>query len=113
MSRRFVSLFWVGVFGVTFLSAVQVASLPARITNGHLAGSAEGPDNAEMARRVREEFSHAWKGYRQYAWGHDELKPLTKSYHDWYQEPLLMTPVDALDTMIIMGSTRRPTKRAN
>ncbi|HEY0347914.1 MAG TPA: glycoside hydrolase family 47 protein, partial [Pyrinomonadaceae bacterium] len=37
------------------------------------------------------------------AWGHDDLKPLTKSYHDWYAEPLLMTPVDALDTMILMG----------
>jgi mannosidase alpha-like ER degradation enhancer 2 len=61
------------------------------------------PNNAEMARRVREEFRHAWAGYRQYAWGHDELKPLTRSYHDWYRDSLLMTPVDALDTMIIMG----------
>src|SRR5207253_2304685 len=25
------------------------------------------------------------------------------SYHDWYAQPLLMTPVDALDTMILMG----------
>src|ERR1051325_11652957 len=46
---------------------------------------------------------HAWKGYKQYAWGHDDLKPLSKTYHDWYAEPLLMTPVDALDTMILMG----------
>jgi ER degradation enhancer, mannosidase alpha-like 2 len=61
------------------------------------------PNNAEMARLVREEFRHAWAGYRQYAWGHDELKPLTRSYHDWYRDSLLMTPVDALDTMIIMG----------
>jgi len=34
--------------------------------------------------------------------GHDDLKPLSKTYHDWYAEPLLMTPVDALDTMILM-----------
>jgi mannosidase alpha-like ER degradation enhancer 2 len=46
---------------------------------------------------------HAWNGYKKYAWGHDDLKPLTKSYHDWYAEPLLMTPVDSLDTMILMG----------
>ncbi|MEP6568165.1 MAG: glycoside hydrolase family 47 protein [Acidobacteriota bacterium] len=52
---------------------------------------------------VRTEFLHAWNGYKKYAWGHDDLKPLSKSYHDWYAEPLLMTPVDALDTMIIMG----------
>jgi mannosidase alpha-like ER degradation enhancer 2 len=52
---------------------------------------------------VRAEFLHAWNGYKKYAWGHDDLKPLSKSYHDWYAEPLLMTPVDALDTMIMMG----------
>jgi mannosidase alpha-like ER degradation enhancer 2 len=62
---------------------------------------------------VRAEFLHAWNGYKKHAWGHDDLKPLSKTHHDWYGEPLLMTPVDALDTMIIMGlkdeanSTRR------
>jgi mannosidase alpha-like ER degradation enhancer 2 len=58
-----------------------------------------------LANEVRREFLHAWNGYKQYAWGHDDLKPLSKSYHDWYAEPLLMTPVDALDTMILMGLT--------
>ncbi|HEV2829466.1 MAG TPA: glycoside hydrolase family 47 protein [Pyrinomonadaceae bacterium] len=52
---------------------------------------------------VRAEFLHAWNGYKKFAWGHDDLKPLSKTYHDWYTEPLLMTPVDALDTMILMG----------
>ena len=57
----------------------------------------------EMANRVRQEFLHAWNGYKQYAWGHDELKPLSKSYRDWYGVSLYMTPEDALDTMILMG----------
>ena len=52
---------------------------------------------------MKAEFLHAWQGYKKYAWGHDDLKPLSKTYHDWYAQPLLMTPVDALDTMIIMG----------
>lgn len=56
-----------------------------------------------LAAQVRDEFLHAWNGYKKYAWGHDDLKPLSKTYHDWYAEPLLMTPVDALDTMILMG----------
>src|SRR5919199_1275714 len=60
-------------------------------------------DRAALAARVRAEFVHAWRGYERYAWGHDDLKPLTKTYRDWYAEPLLMTPVDALDTMILMG----------
>ena len=57
----------------------------------------------QLATEVRSEFLHAWQGYKKYAWGHDDLRPLTKSYHDWYSQPLLMTPVDALDTMILMG----------
>lgn len=57
----------------------------------------------EMLERVRQEFRHAWSGYKQYAWGHDALKPLSKSAHDWYATSLLMSPVDALDTMILMG----------
>jgi mannosidase alpha-like ER degradation enhancer 2 len=57
---------------------------------------------ADLQKQVRAEFLHAWQGYKKYAWNHDDLKPLSKTYHDWYAEPLLMTPVDALDTMIIM-----------
>jgi Glycosyl hydrolase family 47 len=56
-----------------------------------------------QAAQVKAEFMHAWAGYKKYAWGHDDLRPLTKSYHDWYAQPLLMTPVDALDTMILIG----------
>src|SRR5215471_16162720 len=56
-----------------------------------------------LQNQVRTEFLHAWSGYKQFAWGHDDLKPLSRTYHDWYAEPLLMTPVDALDTMILMG----------
>lgn len=61
------------------------------------------PSQAEMANRVRQEFLHAWQGYHRYAWGHDELRPLTDKPFDWYGTSLLMTPVDALDTMVLMG----------
>jgi hypothetical protein len=63
----------------------------------------ERMDKAEMASRVRQEFLHAWHAYKQYAWGHDELRPLSKSARDWYDVPLYMTPLDSLDTMILMG----------
>jgi mannosidase alpha-like ER degradation enhancer 2 len=64
---------------------------------------AQQPNKQELAAQVTVEFLHAWNGYKKYAWGHDDLKPLSKTYRDWYAQPLLMTPVDALDTMIIMG----------
>jgi len=52
---------------------------------------------------VREALVHAWSAYEQYAWGHDDVRPLSMEPHDWYGASLLMTPVDAFDTMLLMG----------
>jgi len=60
-------------------------------------------DRAALAARVRAEMLHAWRGYERYARGHDELRPVSRTARDWYAEPLLMTPVDALDTLLLMG----------
>jgi len=57
----------------------------------------------QLADSVRAEFVHAWNGYKQYAWGHDALRPLSKKPRDWYGTSLCMTPVDAYDAMLIMG----------
>lgn len=72
-----------------------------RVAEGRAAGGQA--ESSAMAERVRQEFLHAWHGYKQYAWGHDELRPLSKTPHDWYGVSLYMTPVDALDTMVLMG----------
>lgn len=45
-------------------------------------------------------FKHAWKGYKQYAWGHDNLRPDSMRPDDWFG--LGMTIVDSISTMIIM-----------
>lgn len=58
--------------------------------------------SAAIAARVKAEFLHAWNGYKRYAWGHDELRPLSRQPFDWYGQSLLMTPVDALDTLVLM-----------
>ncbi|XP_041825713.1 endoplasmic reticulum mannosyl-oligosaccharide 1,2-alpha-mannosidase [Melanotaenia boesemani] len=50
---------------------------------------------------VRDAFRHAWKGYKDYAWGHDELKPISKSFGEWFG--LGLTLIDSLDTMWILG----------
>src|SRR5438067_656660 len=64
--------------------------------------SREKEQARQVAERVRTEFLHAWSNYERYAWGHDALKPLSKTHRDWYGQSLLMTPVDALDTLILM-----------
>jgi len=59
---------------------------------------------------VKAEFLHAWNAYKQYAWGHDALKPLSKQPHDWYGTSLYMSPVDAYDVMLLMGLKEEATE---
>jgi hypothetical protein len=73
------------------------------LSNSGSATISEKFDKSIYAEKVKKEFLHAWNAYKKYAWGHDQLKPLSKSFRDWYGESLLMTPVDAFDTMILMG----------
>lgn len=56
---------------------------------------------ASCLEAVQKAFLHSWKGYKDFAWGHDELRPLSKSYSEWFG--LGLTLIDALDTMWILG----------
>lgn len=49
---------------------------------------------------------HAWKNYKQYAWGKNELRPLSKKAHTgsvFGTYELGATIVDSMDTLYIMG----------
>ena len=92
-----------GAIFAVFLASSYVAQTEAR--PGSALQSRNVPP-AATAEQVRAEFLHAWNGYKRYAWGHDELLPLSQGYRDWYGTSLYMTPVDALDTMVLMGLTR-------
>ncbi|XP_053623928.1 endoplasmic reticulum mannosyl-oligosaccharide 1,2-alpha-mannosidase isoform X1 [Plodia interpunctella] len=59
-----------------------------------------GPSNARQS-AVVESFKHAWKGYKEHAWGHDNVKPVSGMPFDWFS--LGLTIVDSLDTAYIMG----------
>jgi hypothetical protein len=82
-------------------TAVLLAAVAACAIHG-CAKTREDEHARQLAARVRTEFLHAWNNYERYAWGHDALRPLSKTAHDWYGQSLLMTPVDALDTLILM-----------
>lgn len=68
-----------------------------------------GPET-ESDKRIREDrqqqvlhaFQHAWKGYRDHAWLHDELKPISGGQKDPYVG-WAATLVDSLDSLYIMG----------
>src|SRR3989304_4966346 len=61
------------------------------------------PAAPAVAGEVREAFLHAWGAYEEHAWGHDALRPLSRGWRDWYDVSLVMTPLDASDTMLLMG----------
>ncbi|KAM0129274.1 hypothetical protein ACHAO1_008601 [Botrytis cinerea] len=53
-------------------------------------------------KKVREEFLHAWNGYKKNAWMHDEVMPLSGGQKDTFVG-WAATLVDSLDTLYIMG----------
>lgn len=55
---------------------------------------------------VVEAMVHAWDSYRNYAWGYDELLPLSKGGTDSFSG-IGMTVLDALDTLYLMGLESR------
>lgn len=61
-----------------------------------------GEADKDRLAAVKEAAQHAWKGYRNYGWGFDEVTPVTghgkASFCNWGA-----TLVDSLDTLWIMG----------
>lgn len=64
----------------------------------------------DFAATVKKEFLRSWHDYEKIAWGHDDLKPLSKGYADWYKQPLFISPIDAYSTMKLMGYNKEAVK---
>ncbi|CAG9863645.1 unnamed protein product [Phyllotreta striolata] len=69
-----------------------------------------GEDDTALARerrdKVKEMMKHAWDNYVRYAWGKNELRPVSKRGHSgsiFGSMPLGATILDGLDTLYIMG----------
>eukprot|EP00164_Ancoracysta_twista_P002808 GFYU01003736.1.p1 GENE.GFYU01003736.1~~GFYU01003736.1.p1 ORF type:complete len:603 (+),score=177.51 GFYU01003736.1:130-1938(+) len=58
-------------------------------------------ETRERRQAIRDAMKHAWDGYKKFAWGKDELKPVSKSFQDWLQ--MGCTIVDSMDTLWLMG----------
>ena len=66
----------------------------------------EASDALSRTRReyVRSCFKRTWSAYRKYAWGKDELRPISNTSHDWLK--LAATMIDSLDNLWIFGMKR-------
>ncbi|RVE53176.1 hypothetical protein evm_002273 [Chilo suppressalis] len=63
-------------------------------------------DNADKPNHIVQMMRHAWNNYKLYAWGKNELKPLSKRAHlssVFGGGDLGVTIVDGLDTLYLMG----------
>ncbi|KAG0293545.1 hypothetical protein BGZ98_002122 [Dissophora globulifera] len=59
-------------------------------------------EREKRLKAVRDGFEHAWSGYRNQAWGHDEIKPVSGGFQDRFNG-WGATMIDSLDTLVIMG----------
>ena len=73
-------------------------------TASRAAASVRVPPAPVAAQQVRDEFLHVWNGYKQYAWGHDQLNPLSGTYSEFFVpgHPIGLSIIEALDTLYVM-----------
>uniref|UniRef100_A0A1W7RB10 alpha-1,2-Mannosidase n=1 Tax=Hadrurus spadix TaxID=141984 RepID=A0A1W7RB10_9SCOR len=75
---------------------------------GTRGGEPSDPITRERRNKVKEMMKHAWDNYVKYAWGENELRPISKRGHAagiFGKSSLGATIVDGLDTLYIMGLT--------
>jgi len=74
-----------------------------------MCGRPNGEDDNEwqtFADQVRAQTRRVWDAYREHAWAFDELRPVSDTGSDWYSRSMMMTPIDAIDTLLLMGLHR-------
>lgn len=72
-------------------------------------GTPSEPDTLSKRNTVKNMMKLAWDGYYRYAWGANELRPISKKKHKsnvFGDAESGATIVDALDTLYIMGLTK-------
>mmetsp|Transcript_70469 Transcript_70469/g.229119 ORF Transcript_70469/g.229119 Transcript_70469/m.229119 type:complete len:838 (+) Transcript_70469:224-2737(+) len=90
------------VRAVAFSSSSGPAVPPPAPAQGVVGLSVEDARWKSRADEVRDAALHAWTGYRKYAWGRDELQPVTHRGKDTFGG-IGMTVVDSMTTLWLMG----------
>jgi hypothetical protein len=90
------------VAGTPLLSGVASAATGRRAPTTRPAG--ELPPDHVVAADVRAEYLHAWEGYKRFAWGHDEVQPVSGTPVEFFVpgHPIGLSIVEAIDTLYVM-----------
>ncbi|XP_064473355.1 mannosyl-oligosaccharide 1,2-alpha-mannosidase IA-like [Ornithodoros turicata] len=106
-----------GISSTSTKSAVVVVGVSSSVQPPHAAvwsttdlsihpGEPKDPVTRERRNKVREMMQHAWSNYEKYAWGQNELRPVSKRGHSagiFGKSSMGATIVDGLDTLYLMG----------
>jgi len=81
-----------------------LGSLAAASASAATANLPSVPDAREVARQVREEFLHAWSGYKRFAWGYDEVRPVSGTPKNFFlpNHSFGLSIIEVLDTLYVM-----------
>lgn len=86
-----------------------IETVPPAISNHYpqiRGGEDEDEETRQRRDKIKEMMKHAWDNYVKYAWGKNELRPITKRAHSasiFGTMPVGATILDGLDTLYIMG----------
>ena len=86
----------------TFLASTGIAPLiaaqPPSVTLRYRSAAA-------VAAQVRDEFLHAWNAYKRFAWGADEVLPISGKPKNFFvpSHSFGLSIIEAMDTLYIMG----------
>lgn len=63
------------------------------------------PSPKRIAEQVRAEFLHAWGAYKRFAWGYDEVAPISGKPKDFFVDghSFGLSIIEAMDTLYVMG----------
>jgi mannosyl-oligosaccharide alpha-1,2-mannosidase len=87
----------------TFLAAASAAAfVPPRIANAQPPSGM--PSSKAVAQQVRVEFLHAWNAYKKFAWGYDEVAPVSGKPQDFFVpgHSFGLSIIEAMDTLYVM-----------
>lgn len=61
-------------------------------------------DPQSVAQSVKDEFVHAWSGYKRFAWGHDEVHPVSGKASEFFikDHSFGLSMLEAVDTLYVM-----------
>jgi mannosyl-oligosaccharide alpha-1,2-mannosidase len=91
-----------------FLGGLAAAGVAAAAAGAWLTRrpepTASMPSANVIAADVRAELLRAWNAYKTLAWGHDELRPVSGSFQEFFApgSPVGLTIIESLDTLYLM-----------